>query len=136
MITFSRDVILNFVLNRGGVGIYGTVAFSRDVFLYFVLSRGGVGIGMITFPGCPSFSCPKQRWCWSWWCCSVLNIGGVGIGMITRVGQNHKYIYGVYTVFLAGKSQNIHIRCIYTVLVNPNDYLLEMSLADRGVVLE
>jgi hypothetical protein len=43
MITFSRDVILKFVLNRGGVGIYCTVTFSRDVFLNFVFKRGGVG---------------------------------------------------------------------------------------------
>ena len=38
---------------------------------------------------------------------------------IGRVGQNH--IYGVYTVFLAGKSPNIRLYTVYIlmVLVNP-----------------
>jgi hypothetical protein len=32
------------------------------------------------------------------------------------------FIYGVYTVFLAGKSPIYgHIRCMYTVLANPKD---------------
>jgi hypothetical protein len=37
---------------------------------------------------------------------------------ICRVGQNHTFkgIYGVYTVFLAGKSP--YVRCVYTVLAN------------------
>ena len=30
-----------------------------------------------------------------------------------RVGQNHIYIYGVYTVFLAGKSPNIRSYTVY-----------------------
>jgi len=34
-----------------------------------------------------------------------------------RVGQNHIYVYGVYTVFLAGRLPII--QCMYTVLVNP-----------------
>jgi len=29
------------------------------------------------------------------------------LSRISRVGQNHIYIYGVYTAFLAGKSPNI-----------------------------
>ena len=38
-----------------------------------------------------------------------------------RVGQNHTFrgIYSVHTVFLAGKSPYVHIRCRYTVLANP-----------------
>jgi len=43
--------------------------------------------------------------------------------LICRAGQNHTFIgiYGVYTVFLAGKSPNIrsYTVCVYTVLANP-----------------
>jgi len=43
---------------------------------------------------------------------------------IRRVGQNH--IYGVYTVFLAGKSSNIRSYTVYiTVLANPRHMLCE-----------
>jgi len=39
-----------------------------------------------------------------------------------RVGQNHIYIYGVYTFFWQGNHQiYVHIRCIYTVLANPKN---------------
>jgi hypothetical protein len=41
---------------------------------------------------------------------------------MSRVGQNHTFLglYGVYTVFLAGKSPYIRsYTCIYTVLANP-----------------
>ena len=47
---------------------------------------------------------------------------------VCRVGQNHTCIgiYGVHTVFLAGKSPYIgHIRCVYTVLANPR-YLIDV----------
>jgi len=30
-----------------------------------------------------------------------------------RVGQNHIYIYGVYTAFLAGKSPNVRSYMVY-----------------------
>ena len=41
---------------------------------------------------------------------------------IIRVSQNHTFIgmHGVHTVFLAGNHHIYgHIRCVYTVLVNP-----------------
>jgi hypothetical protein len=34
-------------------------------------------------------------------------------GLLRRFGQNHIYIYGVYTVFLAGKSPNIQSYTVY-----------------------
>jgi hypothetical protein len=33
--------------------------------------------------------------------------------LMSRVGQNHKYIYGVYTVYLAGKSPYIRSYTVY-----------------------
>jgi len=49
--------------------------------------------------------------------------------VIVRVGQNHINIYGVYTVFLAGKTPNIRspkIRCIYTALANSSYYQVQL----------
>jgi len=59
--------------------------------------------------------------CGVWGHVCVLARGCVGTYIKSRVGQNHIYIYGVYTVFLAGNHHIYgHIRCIYTVLANPN----------------
>ena len=33
--------------------------------------------------------------------------------LISRVGKNHIYIYGLYTVFLAGKATNIRSYTVY-----------------------
>jgi len=60
---------------------------------------------------------------------------------ITRVGQNHIYIYiyiyGVYMVFLAGKSPYIrsYTVCIYTVLANPSSYHCCCTAAARTLAL-
>jgi len=50
---------------------------------------------------------------------------------ICRVGQN-QYVYGVYTVILAGKHQIYgHIQRIYTVLANPK--YLQLSRGSRPI---
>ena len=54
--------------------------------------------------------------------------GGCGVRLCCLrcfQGWPEPYIYGVYTVFLAGKSSNI--RCIYTVLANPSCFVCCMQ---------
>jgi len=47
-------------------------------------------------------------------CCSVYSpaTNKKKQGLARRVGQNHTYIYDVYTVFLAGKSPNIRSHAV------------------------
>jgi hypothetical protein len=50
--------------------------------------------------------------------------------VLTFLGWPEPYIYGVYTVFLAGKSP--YIRCIYTVLANPAHFCKWVHVCGYG----
>ena len=79
----------------------------------------------------PNDSSPRLMWMPSckhiWGGVHTADQYSASLRSMCRVGQNHTFVgvYGVQTVFLAGKSPYIHtyghIRCRYTVLANPID---------------